>query len=128
MSIFSFLFSRRKNKKSELQKSNSLDGSQYIDMARENDDICNGVVFHATHQLRTTVEILKKNGEVYQGNGEPPKYGTMGDGIWLPNINSKYQLDEAGDETPASDAMGGRNPKIILILRLLFCLFLKGTN
>ena len=45
MGIFSFLFSWRKNKKFERpkthvpRKSGCIDGSQYIDMARENDDI-----------------------------------------------------------------------------------------
>ena len=110
MGIFSFLFSGRKNKRSESpqtieqEKNDSFDGSQYVDMARDNDDICDGLVFHATHQLRTPVEILKKNGEVYRGKGEPPEYGTMADGIWLANVSSKYQFDEPGEEKAASDA------------------------
>jgi hypothetical protein len=117
MGIFSFLFSGRIKRKSEPsqaiepQESDCLDGSQYIDMARKNDDICDGVVFHATHQLRTPVEVLKKDGEVYRGDGEPPNYGEMRDGIWLMNIDPKYQLCEPDEEIPASDAMGSVNSK-----------------
>jgi hypothetical protein len=117
MGIFSFLFSGRKNKKSKLsqtiepQKSDCLDGSQYIAMARKHDDVCDGVVFYATHQLRTPVEVLIKDGEVYRGDGEPPKYCDGRDGIWLMNIDPKYQLCDPDKEFPASDAMGYVNSK-----------------
>jgi hypothetical protein len=78
--------------------------SQYINIAKQNKDIIEGMQFHATCQLQTPIDVLKKHGEVFKGDGIPPTYGSPRDGIWVPKLlNSAYDFLDKG-ATTASDA------------------------
>lgn len=112
MGLLSFLFNRNKETEQKIESevisndSDSCDGSQYIELAKENNDLCDGVIFRPTLQLRTPLWILKKSGEIYTGNGTPPEYGGLKHGCWTPHLkDNAFDFLREGF-TPASDAMG----------------------
>lgn len=99
MGIFEFIFGKKKNTvKAEQSESGNVTGeiiqapAQYRDVASQNKDIVQGMQFHATCQLCTPIDALKKHGEVFKGYGEPPIYGTSKDGIWVPKVDSDYNF------------------------------------
>lgn len=74
------------------------------------DDILDGLVFNATLQLRTPLEVLQHNGEVFkEKNQYPPKYAKeLWYGIWLPKTKSYKELgrsdiEEIEEGTSSSD-------------------------
>ena len=105
MGIFDFIFGKKSSKqeiKQEPVNEVKQAPQQNKDIASQNTDIVEGLQFHATCQLRTPLAVLKRHGEIYQGD-EPPTYGEARDGIWIPKVKSEYSfLDES--RTAASDA------------------------
>ena len=89
-------------------RENVISQHVYQDVTKENSDVCDGMEFVATCQLRTPLFVLKKHGEIYRGEGSPPTYGEPRDGVWLPKLNDKFDFLSEG-RTTASDA-GHVNP------------------
>ena len=75
-------------------------------------DVCDGLVFHATLQLRTPLRVLLRHGEEYRGKGMPPRIARVGwEGIWLPNPMTWEQLGIVGkSDWPESDAASDIGP------------------
>lgn len=105
MGIFDFIFGKKDRSTSTHQPVKELQQApqQYRDIATENTDVTDGMQFHATCQLRTPLSVLKRHGEIYRGNGEPPTYGEPRDGIWIPKLSGEYDFLSEG-QTTASDA------------------------
>lgn len=108
MGIFDFIFKMNKKDDRYVNVRNAEEitqtPSQYINIARQNKDIIEGMQFHATCQLRTPIDVLKKHGEVFKGDGIPPTYGSPRDGVWVPKLlDSTYDFLDKG-ATTASDA------------------------
>lgn len=105
MGIFDFIFGKKSTKnKVENEPTNNVEQApqHYRDLVSKNADIIEGMRFIATCQLRTPLWILKKHGEIHQGDGQPPIYGTAQDGVWIPKLSSDYNLMDY--MTSASDA------------------------
>lgn len=74
-----------------------------------NDEIMNGLIFQATLQLRTPLEILKHHNEVFNNKHKaPPQYAKEGwEGMWVPILKTWRELgideDEMDDSTCSSD-------------------------
>ena len=108
MGIIEFIFGKKKknekNKNIKHAEEITQPPLQYINIARQDKDIVEGMQFHATCQLRTPIDVLKKHGEVFKGDGIPPTYGSPGNGIWVPKlIETTYDFLDKG-ATTASDA------------------------
>lgn len=104
MGIIDFIFGKKKNENIKHTEEITQAPSQYINIARQNKDIVEGMQFHATCQLRTPIDVLKKHGEVFKGDGIPPTYGSPGDGVWVPKLlETTYDFLDKG-ATTASDA------------------------
>lgn len=109
MGIFDLIFGKKTTKQTDQCESIKHQAEikqapqQHMDIAFKNADLINGMQFIATCQLRTPIAILKKHGEVFTGDGEPPTYGTPQDGIWTPRLNSSFDFLDEGSTT-ASDA------------------------
>lgn len=108
MGIIDFIFGKKKNNERNVNIKHAEEitqtPSQYINIARKNKDIIEGMQFHATCQLRTPIDVFKKHGEVFKGDGTPPTYGSPRDGIWVPKLlDSTYDFLDKG-ATTASDA------------------------
>lgn len=88
-------------KASSTPRKSSQTPSSYKALAQS--DVCDGMVFHPTHKLSTPLWILKKSGEVYQGKAAPPDYGEAQHGIWVPKLDSSFDIFDQG-MTVASDA------------------------
>lgn len=109
MGILDFIFGTKKENTSVAQKSVETvkqAPDHYVELKNYNVDIVDGMMFHATCQLRTPLSVFKHHGEVYTGSGVPPLYGEPRDGVWLSKVKDKYRIS-TGDSTVASDA-GGR--------------------
>lgn len=67
-----------------------------------NDELMNGLIFQATLQLRTPLEVLKHHNEVFNNKREaPPQYAKEGwEGMWLPNLKTWRELGIDEDEMP----------------------------
>ncbi|MFA0350605.1 hypothetical protein AB4486_27270, partial [Vibrio sp. 10N.222.55.C6] len=104
MGIFDFIFGKKAKQetKEQIQEVKQAP-QQYRDIATQNSDVTDGMEFHATCQLRTPLSVLKRHGEIYRGDGEPPTYGEPRDGIWTPRVSSEYDFLSEG-RTSASDA------------------------
>jgi predicted flap endonuclease-1-like 5' DNA nuclease len=105
MGIFDFIFGKKNKPSSTQQPVKELQQApqQYRDIATENSDVTDGMKFVATCQLRTPLSVLKRHGEIYRGNEEPPTYGEPRDGIWIPKLSGEYDFLSEGREV-ASDA------------------------
>lgn len=108
MGIIDFIFGMKKKdeKNGNVKHAEEITQtpSQYINIARQNKDIIEGMQFHATCQLRTPIDVFKKHGEVFKGDGIPPTYGSPRDGVWVPKLlDSTYDFLDKG-ATTASDA------------------------
>ncbi|MFA0066229.1 helix-hairpin-helix domain-containing protein [Vibrio breoganii] len=110
MGIFDIIFGKKKSteqvKNNETNKVSSeakQDPKQYKTLASQNADLIEGMQFHATCQLRTPLAVLERHGEVYLGEGEPPKYGSPQDGVWVAKLDSAYDF-LAESRTCSSDA------------------------
>ncbi|KHT61473.1 hypothetical protein RJ45_22745 [Photobacterium gaetbulicola] len=107
MGLFDFIFDKSKKEPTQNQKPVEPEVKQapkhYQDIVSDNTDICEGMIFHPTCQLRTPLFVLKKCGEVFHGDSEPPTYGEPKDGIWLPKLSSDFDFLDQGSTT-ASDA------------------------
>jgi len=84
---------KRQNKKPEkhqdlILKLNTSNNDKFYD-----DDITEGLEFHATLQFRTPLEVLVHDGEIYRGKGQPPQYTKEAwQGMWLPKLRDEYDL------------------------------------
>ncbi len=115
MGIFDFIFGKKKpieqtSQDEYVNHQNNI--KQAPDQYREisqNSDICVGMEFHATCQLRTPLAVLKRHGEIFIGDGEPPTYGEPRDGVWIPKLESIYDIPSE-EKNAASDA-GSVNEK-----------------
>lgn len=67
-----------------------------------NDELMNGLIFQATLQLRTPLEILKHHNEVFNNKHKaPPQYAKEGwEGMWLPNLKTWREMGIDEDELP----------------------------
>ncbi|MCD8545375.1 MAG: helix-hairpin-helix domain-containing protein [Sulfurospirillum cavolei] len=67
-----------------------------------NDELMNGLIFQATLQLRTPLEILKHHNEIFNNKHKaPPKYAKEGwEGMWLPNLKTWREMGIDEDELP----------------------------
>ncbi|MDO9012282.1 MAG: hypothetical protein Q7U78_10835 [Gallionella sp.] len=80
-----------------------------IDTWKNEQDICDGLEFVATMQLRTPLRVLLRHGEIHSDiNSEPPKIANeMWEGIWI--IKTKtwnelgLDLNEVQESTMASE-------------------------
>ncbi|HDJ1441837.1 TPA: helix-hairpin-helix domain-containing protein [Serratia rubidaea] len=111
MNVFKRLFSRKNNVKQDVVNKDECISDEivqapkhFLNVAAQNRDIISGMEFFATCQLRTPVSVMRKHGEVYTGDGEPPTYGSPRDGIWVPKLlDSSFDFLNEG-ATAASDA------------------------
>ncbi|PHR87904.1 MAG: hypothetical protein COA76_10150 [Moritella sp.] len=105
MGFFDFFFGKKSEMKVTKNKSIEPQApAHFVDLAKQNSDIVDGLIFSATCQVRTPLNVLLKHGEIYQGNDAPPTYGRGAkDGIWLPKVRSDYSYDNDGNKA-ASDA------------------------
>ncbi|MEZ8168157.1 helix-hairpin-helix domain-containing protein [Vibrio tasmaniensis 1F-187] len=104
MGIFDFIFGKKPKQETKQQIQEVKQApQQYRDIATQNSDVTDGLEFHATCQLRTPLSVLKRHGEIYRGDGEPPTYGEPKDGIWIPKLSGEYDFLSEG-RTSASDA------------------------
>ena len=111
MNVFKRLFGRKKSvnqnvvSKDECMSDKIVQAPKhFLNVAAQNRDIISGMEFFATCQLRTPVSVMRKHGEVYTGDGEPPTYGSPRDGIWVPKLlDSSFDFLNEG-VTAASDA------------------------
>lgn len=56
-------------------------------------DVLRGMVFVATMLLRTPLNVLEHDGEIFEGPvSKAPKYGTQADGIWAPATKTWKEL------------------------------------
>lgn len=67
-----------------------------------NDELMNGLIFQATLQLRTPLEVLKHHNEVFNNKHKaPPQYAKEGwEGMWLPNLKTWREMGIDEDELP----------------------------
>ncbi len=57
------------------------------------DDIAKGWKFSATIQLRTSLRVLSRHGEIHQGLTEPPPIAhAMWEGFWIPLLKTNREL------------------------------------
>jgi len=126
MGFLSSLFGKKtKNKEKNSHAINNMVPqvtSQAVSMAKEHDDVVDGLIFSATCQVSTPLSVLLKHGEIYRGDGAPPIYGQGGrDGIWTMNVRSEYRYEDC--RTSASDAgsvSSGDYIKFAIGLRTIF--------
>ncbi len=71
---------------------------------RDFDDLVKGFIFRPTLKLKTPLWLLKKDGELFQGEVEDlPKYGDDSQCFWSTKFDPKYDFLSKG-RTSASDA------------------------
>ncbi len=92
----------------------------------ENKDILNGVIFHATLQIRTPLNVLLHHGETYLGKmSEAPVYADIAHGMWLPLVKDEYALDI---ETTQSSDIGQVTPEAYLPFLLEFRKIVESSS
>jgi hypothetical protein len=98
-----------------IQKQNNKEVQSNLDnmnnLVYEHNDLFEGLEFTATLQFRTPLKVLKHHGEIFRKDGkEPPRYvDEAWQGMWLPKIKSKYDLES--DEFTCSSDIGYLNVK-----------------
>lgn len=90
MGFFSSLFGKKENKVTTTRRLYKLDSDTDYE---NNSDILMGLEYSATLKVSTSLEVLKHNGEVFNGPpSKAPVFGNQADGCWIPKINPKYNL------------------------------------
>jgi len=97
---------------------------------KANEDVLEGMKFHATLQIFTPLSVLKRHGEFFKGcPGSASKYGSERDGIWVYKTKKVtwreigFDLPELPEVDSASD-VGPVNPSdylpFLIELRTIF--------
>jgi ribosomal protein S13 len=100
MGFFSLLFGKKEKKVTtrRLYKLNS--DTDY----ENNSDVIMGLEYIATLQVSTSLEVLKHNGEIFNGPpSKAPVYGNQAAGCWIPKVDPQYNLAAGMVSKSASD-------------------------
>jgi hypothetical protein len=74
-------------------------------------DVLKGLKFCATLQTRTPLSVLIHHGEIFSGPpSKAPQYGTMADGIWVPQTRTWRELGLDIDEMPEGEGASDAGP------------------
>jgi hypothetical protein len=95
---------------------------------KANEDVLEGMKFHATLKIFTPLSVLKRHGEFFKGRpSSAPKYGSDRDGIWIYKTKTWSQLGIDLPELSAVDSasdVGPVNPSdylpFLIELRTIF--------
>lgn len=108
--MFDFIKKLFNSRKPQKKKNSFLDGTHTIGEMQNkpledwgDNDIFEGVIFSATLQIRTPLEVLEHHGEIFKEKNQiPPNYAKeQWHGIWLVKLQSKYKIIK--DSTCSSD-------------------------
>jgi hypothetical protein len=73
-------------------------------------DVISGMCFHATHQLRTPLRILQRNGQILPLGTDFPNDFEQWMGIWVPRTKTFRDLGLDIDEIPPSKVASDIGP------------------
>lgn len=116
----------------KIEDTNKFTNSSENDEAYyQNSDVIKGFRFCATYQIRTPLSVLIHDGETFSGPpSKVPQYGTMADGIWIPETITWRELGIDIDEMPrevASD-VGPVNPSEYMPFLIGFRKIVEGNT